>query len=165
MFQSLIGIIEDFDTSARCRSLSTTPVSIPDRDYRGFRLERELPRAKFQKFQSLIGIIEDFDSHGNPPFLVTSQFQSLIGIIEDFDGMGTRIQKLIMVSIPDRDYRGFRQKPPKEAPVITYVSIPDRDYRGFRLMEGKRKSLRGVVSIPDRDYRGFRLFLSGMAGW
>ena len=37
------------------------------------------------------------------------------------------------------------------------VSIPDRDYRGFRLYIGNLSTLCVQVSIPDRDYRGFRL--------
>ena len=38
----------------------------------------------------------------------------------------------IKVSIPDRDYRGFRQSPDALAKSKGFVSIPDRDYRGFR---------------------------------
>ena len=62
-------------------------------------------------FQSLIGIIEDFDAvkqvlgadYGDEIL-----FQSLIGIIEDFDFEDRGIDLSINVSIPDRDYRGFR---------------------------------------------------------
>ena len=61
MFQSLIGIIEDFDARRTWESSSG------------------------EMFQSLIGIIEDFDSGvlGRIPVIIL--FQSLIGIIEDFD--------------------------------------------------------------------------------
>ena len=86
-----------------------------------------------------------------------------------------------LVSIPDRDYRGFRHIVRVEWSVKTAVSIPDRDYRGFRhpsitpvppsmmgfqsligIIEDfddeveELKKLKASVSIPDRDYRGFR---------
>ncbi|WP_446359491.1 hypothetical protein [Coleofasciculus sp. G2-EDA-02] len=62
LFQSLIGIIEEFDPDARFTATATTG-----------------------KFQSLIGIIEDFDLSLLSMARVEPRFQSLIGIIEDFD--------------------------------------------------------------------------------
>jgi len=88
-------------------------VSIPDRDYRGFRLNEINRRIRdVGLFQSLIGIIEDFDPTraSNPPRF--RQFQSLIGIIEDFDLKSGKpqikkvkgFQSLIGI-IEDFDYR------------------------------------------------------------
>ena len=91
-FQSLIGIIEDFD-STRVSAITRQPlVSIPDRDYRGF-------RPLYFYYAALI----------------RDMFQSLIGIIEDFDeGILPNVSPKV-VSIPDRDYRGFRL--PTHAPI------------------------------------------------
>jgi len=47
-------------------------------------------------------MIQDFSN-------VLYKFQSLIGIIEDFDSSGVLLASVATVSIPDRDYRGFRQ--------------------------------------------------------
>ena len=62
-FQSLIGIIEDFDRLSN------------------------LDDAANALFQSLIGIIEDFDFglYFSCSSVEPVKFQSLIGIIEDFD--------------------------------------------------------------------------------
>ena len=60
-------------------------------------------------FQSLIGIIEDFDTSRSERSASKAMFQSLIGIIEDFDKLvRVPIGHFVLVSIPDRDYRGFR---------------------------------------------------------
>ena len=63
LFQSLIGIIEDFDSYRQQSKVAFIKfVSIPDRDYRGFRPDRDLAvDRRIHPFQSLIGIIEDFD--------------------------------------------------------------------------------------------------------
>ena len=60
------------------------------------------------RFQSLIGIIEDFDAILRIRSVRFAMFQSLIGIIEDFDHYTELSSDLGDVSIPDRDYRGFR---------------------------------------------------------
>mgnify|MGYP006902107420 CR=1 FL=1 len=88
-------------------------------------------------------------------------FQSLIGIIEDFDATGLSFRLSLPVSIPDRDYRGFRPQLWNAGSAAINVSIPDRDYRGFRPgIPTARNSPLNIVSIPDRDYRGFRLNFS-----
>ena len=61
-FQSLIGIIEDFDLLRSFSSVLLFQVSIPDRDYRGFRRFTAGTLVANALFQSLIGIIEDFDA-------------------------------------------------------------------------------------------------------
>jgi len=62
-----------------------------------------------------------------------------------------------IVSIPDRDYRGFRLAIADGwVECSRGVSIPDRDYRGFRLVSLIELYDTSHVSIPDRDYRGFR---------
>jgi len=77
MFQSLIGIIEDFDCIVSIQWFANT------------------------EFQSLIGIIEDFDyDRAKQPTRDKDEFQSLIGIIEDFDFIKSR-------AITAHDLKGF----------------------------------------------------------
>ena len=79
-FQSLIGIIDDFN---------------------GVQGNQKPPVW----FQSLIGIIDDFNIltpiYLSPP----KEFQSLIGIIDDFNLILLTPQDKLIVSIPHRDYR------------------------------------------------------------
>ena len=82
MFQSLIGIIDDFNKQI-------DPISSP-----------------LDRFQSLIGIIDDFNIiryHSSVQGI--GGFQSLIGIIDDFNKSWVENAAEALVSIPHRDYR------------------------------------------------------------
>ena len=61
VFQSLIGIIVDFNFSALALSCKGDKVSIPHRDYSRFQHFKILYVRAENRFQSLIGIIVDFN--------------------------------------------------------------------------------------------------------
>ncbi len=86
-FQSLIGILVDWEYC--CHKLqSSSPVSIPDRDFSGLRGDRKVPLELLPEkllFQSLIGILVDWESSGFFPAVRAFSFQSLIGILVDWE--------------------------------------------------------------------------------
>ena len=80
MFQSLIGILVDFNW---VEPLCTTRKAV---------------------FQSLIGILVDFNSLIPIKIAQSSMFQSLIGILVDFNDWFAGVALAQYVSIPDRDF-------------------------------------------------------------
>ncbi len=109
LFQSLKGILSDLDFDSRSDREPST-VSIPKRDFIGFRLHLSTPRPQQHAFQSLKGILSDLDFKvvlpwGNDNML----FQSLKGILSDLDSNPVcGSSSVMMVSIPKRDFIGFR---------------------------------------------------------
>ncbi len=95
MFQSLEGILSDLE-----------PVA-------------EVGRDVSRPFQSLEGILSDLEC---PYFAsyhrsATIQFQSLEGILSDLEGDKERVRDYCFVSIPRRDFIGFRDSP--NSPPVT----------------------------------------------
>ncbi len=88
-------------------------------------------------------------------------FQSLKGILSDLDADFVKIsikRFFEKVSIPKRDFIGFRHRAHTVELLALFVSIPKRDFIGFRRgISGKRCfQILGLVSIPKRDFIGFR---------
>ncbi len=94
----------------------------------------------------------------------TKPFQSLKGILSDLDhNCFCQSSPRIDVSIPKRDFIGFRLSVTKIALQQRGVSIPKRDFIGFRQFFFQYYHFdTAVVSIPKRDFIGFRLKLSSL---
>ncbi len=86
-------------------------------------------------------------------------FQSLKGILSDLDTESVNLTILgLEVSIPKRDFIGFRRYLWREVVADDAVSIPKRDFIGFRLVNVTITIISLLVSIPKRDFIGFRLY-------
>ncbi len=84
-FQSLKGILSDLDSSPHQGVNPTLHVSIPKRDFIGFRPTLSGRTSKKYRFQSLKGILSDLDGVCWEGSSSIEGFQSLKGILSDLD--------------------------------------------------------------------------------
>ncbi len=126
-FQSLEGILSDLEPYHRDSAIEAKLVSIPRRDFIGFRGRVEGDRRQTDGFQSLEGILSDLESNTGKAAPSTSSFQSLEGILSDLEEKkfvtGGAVGET--VSIPRRDFIGFRdqQTEPRQTPQTEFQSL------------------------------------------
>ncbi len=107
-------------------------------------------------FQSLEGILSDLEGSNRVSYhRAKSKFQSLEGILSDLETFDMMLV-IMKVSIPRRDFIGFRGSDGQASSLALLVSIPRRDFIGFRGVVSSLSQFATDVSIPRRDFIGFR---------
>ena len=142
-FQSLIGILADFNSAFFVVFKNRYHVSIPHRDFSRFQHDEasdrraswrvSIPHRDFSRFQQFKG---GSTAGRHCPF------QSLIGILADFNALS----------------------PVRTAPSV-HVSIPHRDFSRFQPIMYCRNCFKSeLVSIPHRDFSRFQLEVNFLRG-